>query len=167
MPNHQKVLDLIDDIKKDIPEGIYIEIMDELKKNREKSMEVFKKEQEYNDKIKNFNENDKTKFLKKQIETLQTKIDCQKQALYNSVENHNIFLMDWDTCPFSNLPLWKVLICIHDDEENEIKSYTQDNFCRCNSCGVRVSCNGLYRKTIYREKGENLYYCKNCMEHID
>ena len=93
MPNHQKVLDLIDDIKKDIPEGIYIEIMDELKKNREKSMEVFKKEQEYNDKIKNFNENDKTKFLKKQIETLQTKIDCQTEALHNSVENHNIILL--------------------------------------------------------------------------
>jgi len=170
MPNHQKVLDLIDDIKKDIPEGIYIEIMDELKKNREKSMEVFKKEQEYNDKIKNFNENDKTKFLKKQIETLQTKIDCQTEALHNSVEIHNIILMDWDRCPFSNTPLWKAYICIDDDEDNEIKSYTQDNFCRCNSCGVRVLFNGydgLYRKTIYREKGENLYYCKNCMEHMD
>ena len=65
MPNHQKVLDLIDDIKKDIPEGIYIEIMDELKKNREKSMEVFKKEQEYNDKIKNLQVKMNEAFIKK------------------------------------------------------------------------------------------------------
>ena len=171
MPNHQNLINLIDEIKQDIPDGKYIEIMNELKENREKSMKVFKKEQEYNDKIKNFNENDKTKFLKKQIETLQTKIDCQTEALHNSVVNHNIILMDWDRCPFSNIPLWKTYISITDEEDTEINTYTQDNYCRCNSCGVRISIykcyDGLYKKTIYREKGENLFICKNCMEHID
>tara|TARA_R110000824_G_scaffold113647_3_gene263477 strand:- start:29 stop:586 length:558 start_codon:yes stop_codon:yes gene_type:complete len=183
MENYYRVLELIDENKDNMPQGHYIEIMEKFKKTKDhidnmadklddEKKEVSKKARFYDERIKKMDKDKRIQILKKQIETLKNKCDAYHVGLQECFEDenteniNNVYLDEFDKCPFTGRPLYEIIIQKKNDGlDGSIECVKNNNFVRCYCCNVKMWELGdhwTHRKD--NEDRVHRLYCKDCLE---
>ena len=159
----EKLLGMIDDIKNDIPEGKYIEMMNQLKKEKdyidEEKKELLEKNIENNkevlkltkdlefekEKMKKMDKDKRIQILKTQIKTLKNKCDAYHIGLHECFEDidteniDSIYLNEFDRCPLTGRALYEFTIQNRNGSlEGSMECNQVNNYVRCYCCNVKV-----------------------------